>query len=91
METTIMGYIGLIVYGWLSKLWSLFGSLIIIWHLIFKGTQKRDHRFDNHPYGVYYGALIIVPKTIFYLLNGDYNVQGPDIGCRLAMNMIFLG
>ena len=40
METTIMGYIGVIVYGWLSKLWSLFGSLIIIRHLIFKDTHK---------------------------------------------------
>ena len=27
METTIMGYIGIMgYYGWLSKLWSLFGS-----------------------------------------------------------------
>ena len=32
------------LYGWLSKLWSLFGSFLCL------GYPKRDHKFDNHPY-----------------------------------------
>ena len=31
------------------------GIPIIVWHLIFRvpKTEKRDHNFDNHPYGLY--------------------------------------
>ena len=36
-------------YEWLSKLWSLFGSLLQYgtYHL---GYPKRDRNFDKHPY-----------------------------------------
>ena len=37
------------LYGWLSKLWSLFGTLNIRCRII-KRDPKRDHNFDNHPY-----------------------------------------
>ena len=36
------------IYGWLSKLWSLFGSLKK-YGTYYLGYPKRDHNFDNHP------------------------------------------
>ena len=41
------------VHGWLSKLWSLFGTPNNIRCRIIIGLiriQKRDHNFDNHPH-----------------------------------------
>ena len=37
------------IYGWLSKLWSLFGSLIY-YGTYYLGYPKRDPNFDNYPY-----------------------------------------
>ena len=36
-------------YGWLSKLWSLFGYPIYSVPYC-NGDPKRAHNFDNHPY-----------------------------------------
>ena len=38
-----------LVYGWLSKLWSLFWVLSSIRHLVL-GDPKGDPNFDNSPY-----------------------------------------
>ena len=37
------------LYGWLSKLWSLFGSPLQ-YGTKYLGYPKTDHTFDNHPY-----------------------------------------
>ena len=37
------------IYGRLSKLWSLFGSLLE-YGTYYLGYPKRDQIFDNHPY-----------------------------------------
>ena len=37
------------VYGWLSKLGSLFGSLLL-YGTYYLGYPTRDPNFDNHPY-----------------------------------------
>ena len=39
----------LFVFGWLSKLWSLFGSLLY-YGTYYLGSPKRDHNFDIHPF-----------------------------------------
>ena len=36
------------LYGWLSKLWSLFGSLLK-YGTEYLGYLERDPNFDNHP------------------------------------------
>ena len=41
----------LVIFGWLSKLWSLLGVLIIIRHLILR-VPSRGHSFDNYPFGL---------------------------------------
>ena len=38
-----------VVYGWLSKLWSLFGYPKY-WGPYYDRDPKRDHNFDNLPY-----------------------------------------
>ena len=47
-----MGFLGIVVCGWLSKLGSLFGSLFFIRHLLFRVRHFWDHNFDNYPCGV---------------------------------------
>ena len=37
-------------FGWLSKLWSAFGSLIY-YGTYYLGYPKRDPNFDNYPFG----------------------------------------
>ena len=37
-------------FGWLSKLWSLFGSLIY-YGTYYLGYPKRDPNFDNYLFG----------------------------------------
>ena len=56
------------LYGWLSKLWSLFGSLIYCTYYF--GYTKRDPNFDNHPYKYR-------PETC----SGRFRVQG--VGSRI--------
>ena len=51
-------YIHVCIYGWLSKLWSLFWVLVKIRHL-FLGYPKRDPNFDNYPYIYIYIYLCI--------------------------------
>ena len=52
------------IYGWLSKLWSLLGTLRIRRRILIE-IQKKDHKVDNHPYerlyrfGVIFGAFRI--------------------------------
>ena len=36
-------------HGWLSKLWSLFGSLLQ-YGAYYLGYPKRGHNFDNYPH-----------------------------------------
>ena len=43
-------------YGWLPKLWSLFGIPVLIRHLIFR-VPRRGHNFDNHPYEICESAV----------------------------------
>ena len=40
LYNTNISYIYVFIYGWLSKLWSLLGSLGIIRHLVFKGPKR---------------------------------------------------
>ena len=53
-----------LLYGWLSKLWSLFGFLISY------GYPKRDPNFDNHPYGI--DALTLTDKLL-KKIEGQYS------------------
>ena len=46
------------LYGWLSQLWLLFGSLVQ-YGTYYSGYPKRDHNFDNH---LYIGDLSSVDK-----------------------------
>ena len=45
------------IYGWLSKLGSLFGSRL--------GYSKRDHNFDNYPYMVTRSAGPPPPSMVY--------------------------
>ena len=45
----LSGSLRLQVYGWLSKLWSLFGSPKYKMRYYTK-EPKRDHNFENHLY-----------------------------------------
>ena len=51
--------ISLLIYGWLSKLWSLLGSLLK-YGTYYLGYPKRYLNFDNYPYGIslFCGALV---------------------------------
>ena len=48
-----------VAYGWLSKLWSLLGSLLSYGTYYF-GYPKRDHNFDNYPY--MYAKAVLHPS-----------------------------
>ena len=37
--------------GWLSKLWPLFGFLLLEFGTYYVGYPKREPNFDNHPLG----------------------------------------
>ena len=52
METTIMGYIGIIGYIGGCQNYGLFlDPYYNTAPIIYLGYPKRDHDFDNHPYG----------------------------------------
>ena len=67
-------------YGWLSKLGSLFGYPKN-WCRIKIGTPKRDHNFDNHPYGYYKGLGFRVQSSSYGYYKGlGFRVQSSAYG-----------
>ena len=54
--------IGVTPVGLLSKLWSLFGSLLL-YGTYYLGYPKRDHNFDNYP------VRVLITQLVSYLLS----------------------
>ena len=72
----------LTLLGWLSKLWSPFGSPKYYRCCTITGSHKRDHNFDKHPLlrGLFAGLVVQRPdwhlernpKGIWLQLCGDH-------------------
>ena len=79
METTIMGlYRDYRVYGWLSKLWSLFG------YPKYEGPYynrdpKRDHNFDKQPNDMPYFTM---PQRYLKSSRFFFRCQNPNPKCH---------
>ena len=60
-------------HGWLSKLWSPFGSPKYSVPYYAK-DPKRDHSFDNHPYTPYFRALVRTSMSLVMLKRDSKSV-----------------
>ena len=55
---SVQRYLDALVNGLImGGIWSVVKIMVPLWflniirHLVFRGRKKRDHGFDNHPYG----------------------------------------